>query len=307
MNTVGFWVGEMKELKHYPVMYREVVDLLDIGKRAVVVDCTVGLGGHSAEFLKRMGKDSFLLGIDQDREALNIAATNLKSFEGRFSLFGSNFSDLDKVLKQYDIAGVDAFLFDLGVSRYQLDESQRGFSFLKDGPLDMRMDRDLAVCAYDLINSLSENELIRIFKDFGQERYSRRIAHSIVESRKSNPISTTSELAQLVVSAVPSKRSCYRIHPATRVFQALRIAVNRELQALTEGLNTAIGFLNREGRIAVISFHSLEDRIVKTTFKHFSHQGVLKILTKKPLTPGDLELEENVASRSAKLRVAEKI
>lgn len=297
----------MKETRHYPVMYREVVELLDIGRRAVVVDCTVGLGGHAAEFLKRMGKDSFLLGIDQDREALNIAADNLKPFEGRFSLFHSNFSSLDKVLKQYDIAGADAFLFDLGVSRYQLDEPQRGFSFLKEGPLDMRMNRDLAVCAYDLINSLSENELIHIFKDFGQERYSRRIARAIIEARRNEPISTTDELAQLILSAVPQKRKSYRIHPATKVFQALRIAVNRELQSLSSGLNTAISFLNKGGRIAVISFHSLEDRIVKTTYKHYAHQGVLNIVTKKPLIPSDVELEENIASRSAKLRVAEKI
>lgn len=306
MKILEIVADTMKEIKHYPVMYREVVELLDIKKRNIIVDCTVGIGGHALKFLQIMEKNARFIGIDEDKESLKIASDNLKSFEGRFSLIQDNFSNLDKILDNLNIEGVDAFLFDLGISRYQLNEPDRGFSFLKEGPLDMRMNRDSAVCAYDLVNNLSEKELMRIFKEFGEERYSRRIAHSIVEARRKEPISSTTQLVQVILSTVPSRMLRYRIHPATKVFQALRIAVNRELEAISVGLKKAVSFLNKGGRIAVISFHSLEDRIAKFCFRGFASQGILNIINKKPLVPSATEIEENASSRSAKLRVAEK-
>jgi len=197
-------------------------------------------------------------------------------------------------------------LFDLGVSTYQLGNARRGFSFLKEGPLDMRLDQDAFVSAYDLINNLSEKELANIFRLFGEERYYKKIAQAIVTARRNEPIATTTQFAEIVSNTIGSKYRLYKIHPATRTFQALRIAVNRELLTLEAGLVKAISLLRRGGRIAVISFHSLEDRIVKHTFREYAARGLLRIITKKPQVPDDAEISENSASRSAKLRVAEK-
>ncbi len=296
----------MIEMYHYPVMYKEVLKFLDMRKKNIAVDCTLGLGSHSYKLLQEMPKTAHLIGIDKDQESLNVANERLKSFEGRFSLVKDDFVHLDNVLKNLNIEKVDAFLFDLGISSYQLNNPQRGFSFLKEGPLDMRMDRSYFLSAYDLVNNLSEAELGSIFRKFGEERYFRKIAHSLIEERKREPISTTTTLAQIIRQSFPQRQRYSRIHPATRAFQALRIAVNRELEALRVALTKAIFFLNKGGRLAVISFHSLEDRITKQTFREYSSKGVLKIITKKPLRPANLEVEENLPSRSAKMRVAEK-
>ena len=300
-------IRKMTQAYHYPVMYREVLDCLEVENKKTVVDCTVGIGSHAYKILEAMPEDGFLIGIDKDEDSLEVARQRLKKFEGKFTLFKADFSDLDQVLKDLNIKGTDAFLFDLGISTYQLNNSQRGFSFLKEGPLDMRMDKDSFVSAYDLVNNLSEIELGNIFKKFGEDRYYRRIAHSLVEERRNDPISTTTRLAQIIMNNVPLRNRYDRIHPATRIFQSLRIAVNRELETLKLGLSKAISFLNSGGRVGIISFHSLEDRIVKHTFKDYVSENKLKIITKKPLVPQDLEKEENFASRSAKLRAAEKI
>lgn len=297
----------MEDIKHYSVMNREVIDLLDIKNKKIVVDCTVGLGGHAFSFLEVMPQDAFLIGIDKDEEALQIAGEKLKKFAGRFTLVKSDFSDISSVLKNMAISTVDAFLFDLGVSSYQLKNPERGFSFLSDGYLDMRMDKNAFLSAYDLVNNLSENELEAIFNKFGEERFSHRIAHFIVLRRQKEPIATTSQLAQLVCEAVPYRLRESRIHPATRIFQALRIAVNRELDVLTDGIYRAISLLNRNGRIGVISFHSLEDRIIKNIFRENNSRGTLELITKKPILPSEAECIENSPSHSAKLRVAEKI
>jgi 16S rRNA (cytosine1402-N4)-methyltransferase len=297
---------EMTKVYHYPVMHKEVLKYLDVKNKKVVVDCTLGVGSHASKIFEAMGKQGFFVGIDKDIDSLKAARQKLKLSGNNFHLEKMDFININKVLDNLNIEGVDAFLFDLGISTYQLSNPERGFSFLKEGPLDMRMDRDYFLSAYDLINNLSENELGSIFRKFGEERYSRRIAHYLVQERKDEPISTTTQLADIVKDAVPLKNRYQRIHPATRIFQSLRIAVNRELEALETGLNKAISFLNKGGRIGVISFHSLEDRIVKHTFKSYASSGSLKIITKKPIIPGDNEKEENPASRSAKLRVAEK-
>jgi len=288
-------------------MYKEVIELLSPSLRKTFVDCTVGVASHALKIVERMPLGSIFVGIDKDNQSLKIAKGRLKNiYERKIILVKEDFKDLDKILKELGIKNADAFFFDLGVSSYQLSQSQRGFSFLREGPLDMRMDGDAFLCAYDLVNNLSEKELCKIFQKFGEERFSHRIAHLLVERRKKQPIFTTTQLRDLIVKAVP-KRFPYRVHPATRVFQALRIAVNRELDCLEEGLNKAIGFLSCGGRIGVISFHSLEDRIVKNIFKSYASQKKLKIITPKPLRPKEEEIEENFSSRSAKLRVAEKL
>lgn len=295
--------GSMAKEYHYPVMHREILEYLEVKDKKVVVDCTVGLGSHTFKLLENM-EGGALVGIDRDRDSLAAAEKKLSPFKGRFTLVKDSFANLDKVLNNLGITEVDAFLFDLGISTYQLSNPRRGFSFLNEGPLDMRMDKDSLFSAYDLVNNLSEAELGNIFRKFGEERYFRKIAHFIVQERKNGSISTTTQLARIVTRAFGAKARASRIHPATRVFQALRIAVNRELEMLETSFAKAISFLSKEGKIAVISFHSLEDRIVKNTFKEYASRGVLKIITKKPLVPSESEKDENPASRSAKLRVA---
>lgn len=298
---------KMEGITHYPVLYREIIELLDIKNKKVIVDCTAGLGSHAMKFTEIMRPDSYYIGIDKDEETLKLVHDKLSKSNIKFSLVNNDFSNVDVVLRELGVFKADVFLFDLGISTYQLISPERGFSFAKEGPLDMRMNRAAFISAYDLVNNLSEFELENIFRKFGEEKYSKRIARVIIEKRQKEPISTTTQLTQAVVSAMPSSAFKYKIHPATRVFQALRIAVNRELEALQNGLDKAVNLLNAQGRIGIISFHSLEDRIVKHTFKELDSRGILKTITKKPVTPGDEELRENVASRSGKLRVAEKI
>lgn len=306
MTTTVTMLEEMLETYHYPVMYRQILHYLEAKDKKVVVDCTVGMGAHAAKLLAQMPVDSLLIGIDKDGDSLKLAREHLRQYAERIKLVKGDFSAIDKLLGDLRIEAVDACLFDLGISTYQLGNARRGFSFLKEGPLDMRLDQDAFVSAYDLVNNLSEKELANIFRRFGQERYYKRIAQAIIMARKNEPIATTIQFANIVSNTVGARYRTYRIHPATRTFQALRIAVNRELLALETGLTKAISLLRSGGRIAVISFHSLEDRIVKHTFRDYALKGMLRIITKKPQVPEPAEISENPASRSAKLRVAEK-
>jgi 16S rRNA (cytosine1402-N4)-methyltransferase len=297
----------MNQTEHYPVMYREILKMLDIPNSGVVVDCTLGVGSLALKCLQSMKSGALYIGIDRDQDSLNIAADKLKDHQGKFKLVQENFANISHVLSGQGIKEADAIIFDLGISTYQLSNQERGFSFLKDSPLDMRMDRNSFVSAYDLVNNLSESELDGIFRKFGEERFSRKIASAIVSARSIEPVATTSRLAEVVSSSVGPRYRFGRIHPATRVFQALRIAVNRELEALKIGVDNAVPLLSKGGKIGVISFHSLEDRIVKYAFKDYASTNMLKIITKKPLLPGNEEIGENNPSRSAKLRVAERM
>lgn len=274
---------------------------------SVVVDGTVGGGGHSQEILEAILPGGRLIGIDADREALKIAAERLKDFNGSFTLINDNFRNIDRILTKENIKSVDAILLDLGISSYQIEDASRGFSIIRDSRLDMRMDRNLKTKAYDIVNRCNERELSQILEKYGEERFHNRIARHIKEARSKKPIETTTELASIIRKAVGYKYRKRWIDPATRTFQALRIVVNDELGSLEEGLKNAIFWLKTGGRIAVISFHSLEDRIVKNLFKGYSNLGVLKIITKKPLTPSREEILNNPRARSAKLRIAERI
>jgi len=299
----------VEEQLHIPVMVNEVIGHLDPKPGQVIVDATLGTGGHSLEILKRITPGGRLIGIDRDEDSLALCRKRLSGFNGSFDLAHSNFSGLDAVLKDYGVESIDGIVFDLGISTFQLKNAQRGFSFQEEGPLDMRLDRSSYISAYDLVNNLDEREISNMLWNFGQERWHNRIAHLLVEERRSQPISTTSQLAELVVRAIPRRyrRSYYRIHPATRTFQAVRIAVNHELEFIESALRKAVSFLKRKGRICVISFHSLEDRQVKHTFKALKAEGLIDIITVKPLVPAEAEVADNPSSRSSKFRAAERI
>ena len=294
------------QVLHKPVMCQEVLGYLVLQEGDIILDATIGLGGHAREILSKITPGGRLIGIDHDKDALEIACENLKIYNNDIELVHGDFRNLDKILKKLNLNRVDGMLFDLGVSSFQLDNPERGFSFQVDGPLDMRMDKTSYISAYDLVNNLTEKELALILETFGQERFHNRIAHYLVKERKNNPIETTKELSRIILRAI-GRHSYQKIHPATRSFQALRIAVNRELEALSEGLGKSIDFLKSGGRICVISFHSLEDRIVKTVFKDLANKGILKIITKKPVRANFSETKDNPRSRSAKLRVAERL
>jgi 16S rRNA (cytosine1402-N4)-methyltransferase len=286
---------------HAPVLLPEVVDALrprpDVGYRAL--DCTVGAGGHAAALLERSAPDGFLIGLDADPVALETAHARLQAFDTRFELIHSNFRELPNLRLQ----PVDAILLDLGLSSPQLDTSGRGFSFRGDEPLDMRFDPESnAPTAAELLNSLPESELQAILKDLGEEQRARRLARAIVKRR---PMRRTGDLVAAVTEALGPARG--RIHPATRAFQALRIAVNDELRALEDALDAAIELLRPQGRIAVISFHSLEDRIVKWRFRGWAEQGRARVLTRKPIVPSEEESRLNPRARSGKLRAAERV
>jgi len=307
---------------HIPVMIREVVDSLRCRAGAIYVDCTVGGGGHAEEILRNTAPDGLLIGIDRDREALEESTKRLASYKSRTVLVKGNFADMDTILTELNIGKVDGILFDLGVSSHQLDTAYRGFSFSLDAPLDMRMDPSRGSSAYDLVRTLSEGELEGIIRNYGEERMARRVARSIVENRKVAPIRTTADLAARVVRAFPPQARRQKIHPATRTFQALRIAVNDELTGLHRAIAGGTERLKPGGRLSVISFHSLEDRIVKSAFR-IGEKGclcppdlpvcacgrtpTLRVVTRKPTVPGEEEISRNPRSRSAKLRTAERI
>lgn len=291
---------------HIPVLLNETIHALCLKNGSVVLDGTLGNGGHAEAILKQIGPQGTLIGIDQDDEAIERSRKRLKSYHSQLILAKNNFRNMDQVLAQFKILSVDAVLLDIGVSSGQLDMPERGFSFRFDGPLDMRMDQTAGVTAADLIAALSEKELADLFFQYGEERKSRTIARWIVEARKKEPIRTTKALSELIANRVPAKVRYGRLHPATRVFQALRIAVNGELEALKEGIQKAVHALKPGGRIAVITFHSLEDRIVKNFFRSEKESGRLELINKKPMEAGEAEIEQNDRSRSAKLRIAEK-
>jgi len=289
---------------HHPVLVAEAVGFLDAARGGLFVDCTVGLGGHTLALLER-GADR-VIGLDRDPDALRLAAETVTAFAPRVELVHADFRDLDRVLDERGIGGVAGALADLGVSSLQLDSEGRGFSFRRDEPLDMRMDRTAGPTAAELLLSVDEKELADVIFQFGEERFSRRIARAIVTARLTAPVETTGQLAGIVRRAVPG-RGHQRIDPATRTFQALRIWVNRELDGIDRFLESASRRLLAGARLAVISFHSLEDRIVKHVFRALDRgEATLKILTKRPIVPGDEELARNPRARSAKLRVIER-
>ena len=288
-------------------MLKEVIGSLNLKEGYTVLDATLGAGGHAKEILKRIAPGGKLIGLDVDPAAIARAEEALKDFSPSCRLINENFRNLDIVLSKEGIKTLDAVLLDVGISSYQIDDDSRGFSIRADARLDMRMDPRIKMSAYDIVNRSKESDLADIIYRFGEERFSRRIAKCIVEARSKKPVETTGELATLVHRAIGFRGKRTRIDPATRTFQAIRIAVNDELGALEEGLKKAVLWLDIGARISVISFHSLEDRIVKNLFKGYATLGVLKVITKKPMRPQEREVIENPRSRSGRLRVAERI
>jgi 16S rRNA (cytosine1402-N4)-methyltransferase len=302
---------------HVPVLLDEVIAGLQPQRGGYFVDCTVGLGGHAAAILEKISPSGRLLGIDADPEAIKVSQDKLSDYGEAVTLVNDNFVNLEAICKRYHFHPVDGILFDLGVSSLQLDTAERGFSFHLDAPLNMRFDPGQGLTASDIVNSFSEQELAKLIEKYGEERHSRRIARYIVQNR---PIATTVELARLVEQALGGKRA--RIHPATRTFMALRIAVNSELQNLELALKQTINLLRPGGRLTVTSYHSLEDRIVKQFMRYAAssclcppgtvicrcgHKPTLKLISRKVIKPTSLETESNPRSRSAKLRIAERL
>ena len=308
------------EFKHVSVLLEESIESLDIKEDGIYVDCTLGGAGHSYEICKRLSNKGRLIGIDQDTTALKAAAERLKEF-GNVTYVHDNFYNIAEVLDSLGIERVDGILMDLGVSSYQLDEPKRGFSYMHDAPLDMRMDTESDFSAYNVINEYSEAALRQIMWDYGEEKFARKIATIIVERRQIKPVETTMELVDIIKAAIPAK---FRRdgHPAKRTFQAVRIEVNKELKVIEKTIEDGVNRLNTGGRIAIITFHSLEDRIVKNKFRDLQNPckcpkefpicvcgktPIAKVVNKKPIEASELELERNPRSRSAKLRVAQKI
>jgi len=293
---------------HTPVLADRIVAWLQPRPGGRYVDCTLGPGGLAAKILERTEPDGFLIGIDRDEKAIEMAQARLAPYAGRTHFIHGNFVDLKRHLSALDISSMDGVVFDLGVSSAQLAQASRGFSFLSDGPLDMRMDQTSGESAAELVNRMSEVELADLIYRFGEERYARRIARGIARARTIAPLLTTKQLEEVIYASVPATYRHGRIHCATRTFQAFRIAANRELEILEPALRDAAGVLAPQARLTVVSFHSLEDRIAKQTFKALSQGAtpVLTVLTKRPETPSEDERHENPRARSAKLRVAER-
>jgi 16S rRNA (cytosine1402-N4)-methyltransferase len=321
-KTMENAILEQKTPIHIPVMTQEVIDNLITRKDGLYVDATLGLGGHIKSILDYTNYQSRIIGLDVDEEAITIAGNNLSKHKNNIVFRNSNFSEIDRVLLDLEIGEVDGIVADLGMSSFQLDSSQRGFSFIRDEQLDMRMDARLRFTAFDLVNEMGVDEISKVLKVYGEERWSRRIAKRIVQRREDKPISTSAELANLVYEAIPKKFHPVRIHPATKTFQAFRIAVNHELDNIEEFVGKAIPFLKTGGRLVIISFHSLEDRLIKTLFNDISSPCIcpsdmpmcgcgkkseIKIVTRSPLVPTEAEVVNNPRSRSAKMRVGEKL
>jgi 16S rRNA (cytosine1402-N4)-methyltransferase len=292
--------------RHVPVLLKDAIELLNLRAGGVVADCTLGLAGHAAEIIRRLGPQGRLIGFDRDPEALELAkarldevADELGNQAPQITLIGEAFSSIGKHVEP---ASLDGILADFGVSSLQLDEARRGFSFMADGPLDMRQDTRSGLTAEQVVNEASERELADLIYEYGDERRSRRIARAIVRGR---PVTTTGQLARIVAAAAPAMKND-RIHPATRTFQAFRIYVNRELDEIRALLEAAPRLLKPSGRLVVISFHSLEDRIAKDILREYAHKGIYEVLTRKPVIANEEEVDRNPRSRSAKLRAAEK-
>jgi 16S rRNA (cytosine1402-N4)-methyltransferase len=297
------------EVKHAPVMLKEAIEYLAPQKGGIYVDCTLGSGGHAKEILRLIGPTGRLIGFDKDESALNRSKEVLAPYLEQVVFIHSDFRQMVEFLHDLQIDKVDGVLFDFGVSSNQVLEPERGFSYNYDTFLDMRMDQSSATTAADLVNTLSEKELADIIFRYGEERWARRIASFIVDWRKKAPVTTTGQLVEIIKAAIPARARRTGPHPARRTFMALRIAVNDELTGVEAGLRAGISLLKQGGRIVVISFHSLEDRIVKSVFREYGwhSRNEIHILTKKPIVPEAAEIEANPRSRSAKLRAAEKL
>ncbi|MEG0286860.1 MAG: 16S rRNA (cytosine(1402)-N(4))-methyltransferase RsmH [Vagococcus sp.] len=310
--------------EHVTVLLKETVDGLNIKPNGVYVDCTLGGAGHSQYLLSQLSKEGHLYAFDQDETAIKHAKKRLEKEinDGKVTFIQSNFRHLKEKLEEQGVTKIDGILYDLGVSSPQLDEGERGFSYHQDAPLDMRMDQSASLSAYEVINNYPYEQLVKIFFRFGEEKFSKQIARLIEKTRDENPIETTGQLVDIIKEAIPAPARRKGGHPAKRVFQAVRIEVNSELDVIGESVEQAIDLLDHEGRISVITFHSLEDKIVKNIFKEYSqakdlppglpmvpveYQPTLKLINRKPIVATDEELEMNNRARSAKLRVAEKI
>ena len=310
------------DFKHVSVLLEETIDGLDIKPDGIYVDGTLGGGGHAYEVCKRLSNKGRFIGIDQDGEALEAARKRLSEFEDKTSLVRSNYCEIDTILKDLNVEKVDGIVLDLGVSSYQIDNLERGFSYKSDAPLDMRMDDRQSLTAKDIVNGYSEMDLYRIIRDYGEDKFAKNIAKHIVQERAKKPIETTGELTEIIRASIPMKVQVTGGHPAKRTFQAIRIELNKELEVLQNNLDDMIDLLNPGGRICIITFHSLEDRIVKTNFKRNENPCTCpsdfpvcvcgkkskgKVVTRKPILPSEEELEVNSRSKSAKLRVFERV
>ncbi len=306
------------EFYHMPVLLNETLEQLNIKQNGIYVDCTLGGGGHSIEIARQLGENGRLIGIDRDIAAINAATKRLEGY-GSFTPVHDNYSNIISILQGLGIHKVDGILMDLGVSSHQLDEKDRGFTYMEDAPLDMRMDTNQPFSAYDVVNQYSMDELFRIIKEYGEERWAKRISKFIVENR---PVKTTGELVEIIKRAIPAAARRTGPHPAKRTFQAIRIEVNKELELLEQSVLDAVECLKPNGRLCIITFHSLEDRIVKNTYRKLNQpctcpkefpvctcgkEPVVDLITRKPIMASESELEINPRSRSAKLRTCEKI
>ncbi len=315
-------MGENISFSHYSVLLKESVDAIAPERGGVFADLTLGGGGHSLEILKRMKDGSRLVAVDQDKDAIAASKLRLHDYLDRVTFVNDNFSNIANALEELGIESLDGAVIDLGVSSYQLDTPERGFSYMHDAPLDMRMNRDTGISAYDIINTYDKDALKKIIFEYGEEKFAPRIAAKIVEARKLRPIETTFELVDIIRSAMPDGGRGGEKHPAKRTFQAIRIEVNRELEVIEPAVRSVVSYLKPGARLAVITFHSLEDRLVKNIFgdmvnpctcpKNFpvcvcGKRPTVKLTTRKPILPGENELSENSRSRSAKLRIAEKL
>ncbi len=309
------------EFKHVSVLLNECIEALNIFNDGIYVDCTLGGAGHSGEIIKRLSDKGLLIGIDQDQDALDEAEKKLKGC-GNLKLVKNNFQNIYDILEDLNIKGVDGILMDLGVSSYQLDNPERGFSYMKDSPLDMRMNKDGELTAEYIVNEYSVDELYRIIKEYGEEKFAKRISNFIVQRRNEKRITTTWELVDIIKAAIPAKARREGPHPAKRTFQAIRIEVNSELEIISGAIEDSVEKLNKGGRLAIITFHSLEDRIVKNTFRKLENpctcppefpmcicgnEAKVKVITRKPIEPTEDEIQINPRSRSAKLRILEKL
>ena len=312
----------MSEFSHFSVLLSECIENLNIKPDGVYVDGTAGGAGHSLKIAERLGESGLLIPIDQDEDAIKVITKRLEPFGDRVKIVRDNFSNIKNVLQGVGVDKIDGLLLDLGVSSYQLDTAERGFSYMADASLDMRMDNRAARSAYNVINEYSADELKRIIYDFGEERFAPKIVAGIIKAREQSPINTTGELVEIIKKSIPSFARREELSSVKRVFQAVRIEVNKELDVIAPTIEAAVNAMNKGGRIVIITFHSLEDRIVKQTFNQLAsgctcpqdfpvcvcgNKPKIKIITKKPILPSESELAQNSRSKSAKLRVAEKI
>ena len=307
--------------EHKSVLLRETIDSLNIREGGIYVDGTLGGGGHASEVCRRLGEGGRLIGIDQDADAIAAATERLKEFGPKVTIVRSNYENIAAILDSLEIDLVDGIYLDLGVSSYQLDTAERGFTYREDAPLDMRMDQRNPKTAADIVNTYSESDLYRIIRDYGEDRFAKNIAKHIVRARENHSIATTGELTEIIKAAIPAKIRATGGHPAKQTFQAIRIELNRELEVLSQSIDTMIDRLKPGGRLSIITFHSLEDRIVKTRFKHNENPCTCppdfpvcvcgkkskgRVVTRKPIVPTGEEIEENKRAKSSKLRVFER-